>query len=405
MKSARRKPKPAAVREFVALLESAAGSSFKADRAAGIIYGVKVLGQFSPNSHGVEGAEQGTEYTRAAMESELPMLEGARAKKNHPPRDNPNAERSVDDTFGVFRKARIEERNELAIVADLHLNMEKETARSVMYDAEKQIGEYSFSHNARWKQADVKGGRLVITAIESVASVDLVDKGATTSTLWESRENKTVKYTIKSCLESRLSKWPKGRQSWARRILEMGGYEEPIQAETDDMPVDADPADAMKAAFRSAGDQILDGIFDGSIDETVGLKKLKELLKTHGKLSQTEEPEEPAVTEGDDEDDEKKKKDKDKETTESLRAEVAALKRDKTVRDLCEADEFKPTKTQFKALTLLESDTERKTLIRESKPGHSGGRPVSGGAGGGSQGGVGGVPQTAEGQLAFLRRG
>src|SRR5262245_56910488 len=85
-----------------------AGPRLKVDREKGIIYGVKVGGRFSPNTHGVKDVD-GTEYVRSAYERGMSLYEGAKVRCDHPNRQSPDAERSVYDSLGVLRECRVEE--------------------------------------------------------------------------------------------------------------------------------------------------------------------------------------------------------------------------------------------------------------------------------------------------------
>lgn len=377
----------------------------KLDREKGIVYGVKVGGRFSPNTHGVKDVT-GTEYTRACYESALPLYEGARVRCDHPDRQSPDQERSVYESLGVLRNCRVEDREgEYGLYADLHMTPSDPMAQKVMDDVEQGLGLYGLSHNAEWEKAEPRGGRFVIERLGRVRGVDLVDKPATNKNLWESQET-TVKYTLKSILESRAKKLSAPRIAWSKRLLEMDDL--PVDAETPDMPAETDPDEALAAGFRAALNAVLD---DDSMDTPSKLKKIKDLLTTQDKLTQSEEPEAP-VEESDSEDDsEDKGKDKKKpaDAAESLK-ELAQLKAEKACRKLCESEKYTaPTELQLKTLSLLESDQERRQLIRDYKAAAAAktqaGTPRSGLPGKTTLESEGGIPQTTEGQLAFLRRG
>lgn len=405
------KLKPAAISEWQCLLESAGSPPLKIDKEKGIIYDVRICGPRSPNNHGIRGVTEGTEYTRQALESELPMLNGRKVKIDHPPREAPNIERSVYETFGVIRDPRICNESEGPVIrGNLHYIKSHPLAARVIEDVESGLGVFGLSHNAKWKDGYVRNGRLVVTLMDSVESVDLVDKPATNKNLAESREPTMKKHSLKSILEGRQAKFSAPRIAWSRRLLEMDGM--PIDAEAE-LPAEpeTDPEAALKAGFRAAVNAVLD---DESLDLGAKLKKLKELLTTEEKLLSKDEPAEPAKES--DEEGDGKGKDKDKETKESVQAENVKLKRELAVRQLCAKESFTPTDTQLKTLCLLESDAERKSIIGDFKAvsktpaGSPGSRPRSGPAGGNrtvteSKDNNGNpLPQGVGGALAILRR-
>jgi hypothetical protein len=166
------------------------GARLRVDTDAGIIFGVRVLGRFSRNSHGAPGAVNGTEYTRACMESALPMYEDAPVKVGHPAdRNRPGVERSPTETFGTLRNARVEtdEQGEPCVRADLHFYTTHPLAERVVEDVQRGLGKFGLSHNAAAARERVDRGsrRLVIESLALVRSVDLVDNPATNRNLWE----------------------------------------------------------------------------------------------------------------------------------------------------------------------------------------------------------------------------
>jgi hypothetical protein len=165
------------------LVETVAGdpAPLKVDRDKGVIYGVKVLGRYSQNTH-VEGTT-GSEYSGQARRQACELYEGMTVRINHPDRKNPTANRDVYDTFGQLRNCR-EDGDDVR--ADLHYLKGHDLAERVCEDVERGLGVYGLSHNARAGRETVRDGRLVIEELELVRSVDLVDKPATNRNLWES---------------------------------------------------------------------------------------------------------------------------------------------------------------------------------------------------------------------------
>jgi hypothetical protein len=152
----------------------------RVDRAAGVVYGVKVLGTTSPNSHGVRGVD-GTVYTADALRRAAPLYEGVAVNADHPPRSQPNAERSSWDRLGRLRNVRVERDGTFA---DLHLLKSHPLAERVLEAATSMPDAYALSHNAVGK-GEARGGKYVVTEIPEVHSVDLVADGGTNRSLFE----------------------------------------------------------------------------------------------------------------------------------------------------------------------------------------------------------------------------
>lgn len=155
----------------------------RVDRTAGVIYGVKIVGRESPNSHGVRGVS-GTEYTLEALEKALPLYEGINCNVDHPPREKPLQERSAHDRFSWLEKCYV---TESGIYGDLHfLDPSDPLAVKMLNAAEKHPNAFALSHNAVGK-GEVKAGKYVISEIPEVRSVDIVADGGTNRSLFESR--------------------------------------------------------------------------------------------------------------------------------------------------------------------------------------------------------------------------
>lgn len=330
----------------------------KVDRELGVIFGVRVLGRFSKNRY-VPEAVNGTEYSEACMDDAVRrgLYEGVHVNSDHPAdRARPGAERATDDGLGVLRNVRKErcpKTGDPALVGDFHFFRSKDLNESVCEDVERRLGVFGLSHNASAakERFDPRAKRLVIESLETVRGVDLVRKPATNTNLWESERPMPI--TIRSLLESRRSQLSKPRRRWADRLVEM--YEEdPSMGAEAEPAADASPDDALKAGFEAAMLAIIRG--DGTAQDKA--KKIGEYLKTHEKLTAPAEPEEPKAEsdDGDKPADKPKGDDKPKDKEESLKAENDALR-------LCLLEGVQPTPAQLKALTLLESEAERKELV------------------------------------------
>lgn len=173
-----------------ALLERVAGSKVRVDRGQGVIRGVKILGRHSPNTHGEPGATHGTEYTLEALQQahSRKQYEGINVNVGHPPRKDPDQERSPYDNLGELRNVELKDDG---LYGDLHVLKSHPFADRVFESAERMPTAFSLSHNAKGRGA-VVDGRYVIVEIPYVRSVDVVTKGATTRSLYESAEGESV---------------------------------------------------------------------------------------------------------------------------------------------------------------------------------------------------------------------
>lgn len=333
------------------LLEWAAasdGPALKIDRDKRIVYGVKVLGRFSRNSHGLKEAENGTEYTRQCMESALPLYEGAEVLANH---DASSRERGVEHVVGVLRDAHVDDDG---IRANLHYFDSHPVSARVLEDIEHRLGVLGLSHDAEAgrERFDRVNRRLVIESLKAVKSVDIVRKPATNRNLWESQEP-PVKTSLRKLIEG--LKLTPTRNGWRKRLLEDDSMVPPLDAPVDqpDDGTSPDPDDALADGFRAA---IMACVDDDSMDAAAKIAKIKTLLTTHEKLTQAAEPD--AVQE-EDSTDPSKKADDDK--MESIKNENAALRHKLAVRSLADELGIKGDKT------LLESAEQLPTLAAARK--------------------------------------
>ena len=171
---------------------------------------------------------------------------------------------------------------------------------------------------------------------------------------------------IKAFLEQVAGRLSKGRKARLVKLCEADELAPPMAT---DMPPDAPapdagstPDDALKAGFRAACQAVLD---DEGLDAKGKLGKLKELLQTAEKLmaSGADVPEE----DGPDEE-------ADMEESKKLRKENANLKARESVRELCEAEGYRPTPEAMTALMGL-TEKARKALVEQLKGGSKGGNP------------------------------
>lgn len=357
--TATRKPKLAEPRKLLEWSASADATApaLKIDREKKVIYGVKVLGRFSRNSHGMNQATGGTEYSLACMRDALPLYEGCEVLSKVANHNGPDGAESV---IGALRNARIEGD---AIRADLHYYDSHPMSARVLEDVERQIGAIGLSHNAaddpRKARFDSGSRRLVIEKLVKVNSVDLVRRPASNRNLWESQDA-PMNTTLRKLLED--LKLTPARDGWRKRLLEDDAMAGPLDAPAEV----ADGADGVASGIKSACMAIID---DDSLDAAGKIAKLKTLLTAHEKLSAAAEPE--AVKEDESEKKEPKDADKDKsESEKALAAENAKLKHGLAVRKLCEELKITPDAVLLESAEALpDIKAVRKLLEREKARG------------------------------------
>lgn len=157
------------------------------DREAGIIRGVKILGEHSQN---------GNQYTQQCMAESRQIYEGAKVNVNHP-KGSPSTPRDYQDRLGVIRN--VEHRKGDGLYGELHYNPKHAIAPQLEWDAEHNPSAVGFSHNVdgRFRR---QGGKRIVEGIDKLRSVDLVADPATTAGLYEHVEgdDKTLAEVIES---------------------------------------------------------------------------------------------------------------------------------------------------------------------------------------------------------------
>jgi hypothetical protein len=157
------------LREYV----DSRGVVMRVDRDAGVIRGVKVLGLKSRN---------GRVYLPDALVQAVGLYEGARVNVNHA-KTTPFAPRDYQDRIGAIRN--VVARRDEGLFADFHFNPKHALSEQLLWDAEHAPENVGFSHNVQARTSR-QGDQVVVEAITSVQSVDLVADPATTQGLFES---------------------------------------------------------------------------------------------------------------------------------------------------------------------------------------------------------------------------
>lgn len=354
------------------------GKKLRVDREKGVVYEVKILGLESVN---------GRRYLAEAARDAIPMYEGIGVYQNHP--KQPNDPRECDDRFGWLENVHVGDGG--ALFGDLHILLpESDLAKKIFKAAEEKPDLFGLSHNAKGEGKEIDGV-FVVEQIISVRSVDVVTEPATTGGLQEQRNGKMA-IKIKQLFENSWKRYAKKttkRPKLAaimKRLVEDDEYDV-MDKETEGEEVPADHEAALKEGFRASILHLVDTCLDsGGDDAKECLKKIKELVSAHGKLTggddQPEddmEEEDPQGKEGDKPEGEKKEKE-----AEEQRKRLRELEAKDSARELCEEMGVACDKVLLEALVALPDARARKRFLEREK----GRTPAKGGNGGGARSGA-----------------
>lgn len=172
------------------------GSGARVDRDARIIRGVKVLGLVSNNSPrviGVDSDEDHYSYTMESLRDGAPLYEGISVYIDHleseyDPRSGKRLpstkDRKLKDKFGKLVNVRV---TESGMFADLQYLESHPMAAVVIEAAERMPDAFALSHHAYSRPEIRPDGKVMITKINHVESVDLIgERPGTTHGLFES---------------------------------------------------------------------------------------------------------------------------------------------------------------------------------------------------------------------------
>lgn len=325
------------------------------DRENRVIRGVKLLGESSVNSIEVDGKRySGYAYPRSTREAAVSHYEGKFVYFNHRRDRSP---RDLNDKAGWFEG--VHEKGD-GIYGDYHWLVDARNEK-IADAAERNPRAFGFSHDAGGNPR-VVNGRVEITSIEFVESVDVVDSGATVKSLFESIGGNTVKMTIRSVLESCFPK----RKSRLKEMEDAMPMDAPVE-----MGSEASTDDQVKAAFRAA---FLAAFDDESLDSDAALAKMEEIMQAYKDLASktsSDQPSEPPAetTESRKSDDHASKLTK---IIESLNAKIDQISREAAARRVLESLGINPAIIDDEHLKLLHAQADAnamKTLV-ESWPSH-----------------------------------
>ena len=165
------KTKPIRFRE--SLTESVYSPSAKVDRANKVIRHVKILGKDSRNQR---------EYTPEARAEAAAHYEGMSVNLNHPSKEQIKKSRGIEEKWGWLENVSNEADG---VYGDLHYLDRHQYTPQLLELAERNPKQFGLSHNADCAGHRV-GRKEVIESVEKVRSVDVVQRPATTNSLFES---------------------------------------------------------------------------------------------------------------------------------------------------------------------------------------------------------------------------
>jgi hypothetical protein len=154
------------------------GKARRIDPGKACIYGVKLLGEHSRNS-----PPHNNTYPLSTRKGALNLFEGARVYVNHNDGDKQGQTRPYEQSMGVLKNIR---EGGDGLYGDWHFPPRHPLAANVLWDAQNAEAGLAFSINATAGKIRMSGGRKVIESLEQVHSVDLVSRGATVRSLFES---------------------------------------------------------------------------------------------------------------------------------------------------------------------------------------------------------------------------
>lgn len=314
-------------------------SAPRVDVDAGILYGIKVLGETSRNKRRYQGK---------GMREAVPKYNGTKSYIDHPDPERLNEDRKFHAWAGVFQNARYEEGK--GIFADLHLRKTGEHFEGILEAAQKFPTAVGFSHVAEG-ESQFEGDTEIVESIKEVFSVDLVTDPATTAGFFESKRRKPK--TVKAAIES----LPEGPQR--KRLIEMAG-----EYGVSDMSMDTDKPSDPFAQIAALCERLV---------EMLGEALIASKTPPPAPATDTQADDEPA------EDEEMKPEDKDKlaafESTQKENAELKAKAAELEAKNTLLESGRQATPARIKALASA-TETDRAELLESWPQLDEGQRPL-----------------------------
>lgn len=322
--STKTKSKPSRSRiESANALEFTMGDSpLKVDREAGVIRGVKIIGNKSVNKR---------EYPQPVLRKAIAFYEGRSVNISHPSREHVADDRPFESLFGRIENVR---EDESGLRGDLPYIKAHPLAEMVCEAAERFPNNFGLSQNAHVNWLVKEDGHRVCESVNKVRSVDLVCRPATTNGIFESED------------------------------ATMSMPSQPAGGNGPDANPDVSAPD-IKTLFMNGAEQIFD---EEDTDPGEKAKRISALAKT---LLKVQDDVDAAVNGEEDDDDPNDGGEsvKIKEENEQLKAQLAAIqRRDKARQALIAGGIEKPSDVQIESVSVLESEEKQAALIATWKP-------------------------------------
>jgi hypothetical protein len=331
----------------ITAVESAPFATSKVNREAGYIDGVLICGVTSRN---------GRDYPPAVLARDYAKYESAPVNADHG--DESTVGRRLGWISDVKPGADGRPRGRLNVLKSHPL------AESVFEAAERNPSLFGMSHVAVCGTKRVNG-RETVESINKVLSIDLVADPATTKSLYESYTRAERPMKLRAYCEAIAAKWPTVAGK-LKVLTEMDQMDDMGDMEMEmPPPLESSPDDPVKAAFMTAIRGLTDQLETDGITGDDFMKKVKELLKAHGKMSgMSAEPAadmpEPAEMESV------------RKQLAGVLKENATLKLEKLIGDTV------LTPVQRKAVEALADEVDRKALVESFRHVRTAQKPVSG---------------------------
>lgn len=332
-------PTAAPVRFKQSITESVYSPGAQVDRANKVIRHVKILGKDSRNQR---------EYTAGARMEAATRYEGMTVNLNHPSKEQIKRSRGIEEKWGWLEGITNEDDG---VYGDLHYLESHQYTPQLLELAERNPKQFGLSHNADCVGHRV-GRKEVIESVEKVRSVDVVQRPATTTGLFEEEEEiMTVapqKRTMKSLLEA-LQAGSKKRKH-LQAVLEMDGMADmgitPDMAVEGEAPAEGETSDPMKDAIKT----MILAILDQELPSAEAIAQITHVLE--GPSAPGSEAAATPATEGVDE----------------LRTELKAMKAENAARAILEEADIKATGGRLKSVIAVMEDEDELDEVLSSFP-------------------------------------
>lgn len=335
-------PAPQPTRFSESVTESVYSPDARVDRANKVIRHVKILGRDSRNQR---------EYTSGARTEAAALYDGMTVNLNHPDKTAVKKSRGIEEKWGWLESITDEADG---VYGDLHYLEAHQYTPQLLELAERNPKQFGLSHNA-----DVVGHRAgrkeVIESVEKVRSVDVVQRPATTSSLFEEEEEPPMatapkKRTMRTLLES-LQAGSKKRKH-LQAVLEMDGMAD--MGITPDMSVETgSPAEEGAATdpMADAIESMVLAILRQGLTPAEAIAQITHILEGPAATGAADAAATPA-TEGVDE----------------MRRELKAMKAENAARAILEEADIKATSGRLKSVIAVMEDEDELDEVLGSFP-------------------------------------